>query len=832
MTRLIGRERPLGAIAAQLERGASVLVHGPRGSGRSAVLTEAARHRGGRMLTVRALPGDEALPGAGLHRLLNPVQRQTTGLNPAAAATFARLFGEDPPAAEPAPPAEAVRLLARALPGCLWVVDDLDRLDELSRSVLIGLDELPVLAAATDPGVAPGMTGVRLGPLSRTDSGRLVAALPAARGHQGARLVVAQSRGNPLALTELARHLPAADLPPVSTELPVPARLRRALAPAVDAMDPEHLHAALLAAFAAETPGPATTAAMSSLVPEGVWDELAAEGVLRPGRRFPHPVARAAVIDRAGPADRSRARLDLAARLPAGDPARAWHRARAEAGPDDDAAAALDLVGDRLSVTGRVRAAAYALGLAAARTSDRAVARRRAERAAHQALLAGEYAWSAAFSAGRVSGEAHLLRALRAAWIRGDARSRELVREALRDGGAGDSELLAVWARVIADDDDAGGQAQRLLSEGDRAAGDEVLPPDERAMALGTIAIARHEPAYAIRYLTRALDLAVPGGPHRALALIALAWVHFDAAQFDRAREAAARAVAEPGPERMAIDVRAGALALDASVAALRDDPDLVERFRQARGAIQPVRHAAYDVRLARAQGLADAIAGRHGLAFHRLRYQYNQLGVPTHHRLSDLGLADLVQVAVVLERPQKVAPIVAAAEPRVRASSSARLTAVWHRARALLAGPEPEAEEDFRRALADPRGDRWPAERAMARMDYAQWLRRRHRPAESRPLLAAARDVFAATGMTAWEQRAEAELAAAGPPRRPGVPADGLTPQQREVVRLAAQGLTNKQIADRLALSARTVGTHLSRAYPILGVARRSQLPAVLDRL
>ncbi|WP_127504245.1 helix-turn-helix transcriptional regulator [Actinoplanes solisilvae] len=826
MTRLVGREGPLNAIAAVLARGGSVLVHGPRGAGRSAVLAEAARRRGGRVLVVRALPGDEALPGAGLHRLLRPVQRHTTALPPPAAAAFARLFGEDPPSAAPAEPADAVRALARVLPDCLWVADDLDRLDELSRSVLVGLDELPVLAGATTAAVAPEMTAVRLSPLSRTDAGRLVAALPEARGHPGARLVVAQSRGNPLALTELARHLPPAkDLPPTATELPVPGRLRRALAPGVDGLDPVRLRAALVVAFAAETPGRSTAAALDALVPVGVFDELAADGVLGTGWHFPHPVVRATVIDRAGPADRNAARLALAARLPVGDPAGAWHRARAEAAPDDEAAALLDRAGDRLSMTGRVRAAAYALGLASARSSDLTAARRRAERAAHHAHLAGEDAWSLALSAGRRSGEAHLLTTLRAAWMRGDGRSRERVREALRDGGAGESELLEAWGRALADDVDVDGRARRLLEQDGQP---EAMPPDERAIALGTIALARHETEHAARHLTRAWQLAAPGGPHRPLALIALAWVHYDSARFDAATKAAVRALAEPSPARIAVDVRAGALALHACVAALRGEPDLRERLREARGAIQPVSHAVYDVRLGRAQGLADAIAGLHGLAFHRLRHQYPH-GVPAHHRVSDLGLADLAQVAVVLDRQDQVAPIVAAAERRVRALESARLTAVWHRARALLATAEPEAEEHFRLALDDPDGARWPVERALTLMDYAQWLRRRHRPSESRPLLAAARDVFAATGMTPWEQRAEAELAAAAPPRRQ---AAGLTPQQREVVRLAAQGLTNKQIADRLALSDRTVGTHLSRAYPILGVARRSQLPAVIDRL
>ncbi|MBM2621656.1 helix-turn-helix transcriptional regulator [Actinoplanes sp. LDG1-06] len=817
---LVGRDEHLRAIAAGLGSGRSVLVHGPRGTGRSAVLAEAARRHGGQVLAVRALPGDDRLPGAGLHRLLTPLRHRAAELSPPAEAALADLFGDDRSETPPAPLAEAVRLLSyTADADQLWVVDDLDRLDETSRTVLIGLHR-PILASATGPAPATSMIPVRLGPLRRSESARLLAARPGLRDHPGARLVAAQSRGNPLALTELARHLPpASDLSPITTELPVPPRLRRALAPAVDTLDPVRLRAALLVAFARETPGRAVSAALDQLIPPGV-------------PRFPHSVERAAVIDRAGPADRRAARLDLAARLPRDDPARAWHTARADPRPDETVAAVLDAAGDRLSAAGRVRAAAYALGMAAARSHDRATGRRRSLRAAHNAHLAGEDGWSAAFSAGRASGQVHLLRTMREAWLQGDPHSREELREALRDGCAGGSELLTVWARAVADDEDPHGDAHRLLRSGDRAGRHEPMPPDERAMALGTIGLARHETTEAVRQLTRVLDLAAPGGPHRPLALNALAWARFDLGELDAARAAAVQALAEPSPDRLTADVRAGSLSLLAAVAALRNEPGRDDRLRDARAVLQTFRHAAYDVRLNRAQGMADAVAGHHGLAFHRLRHQYDAVGRPVHHRISDLGLADLAQVAVVVGRPDQVAPIVADAEARVRALRSVRVTALWHRARALLAGAEPAAEADYRLALADPGGDAWPVERAGARMDYAQWLRRRHRPTESRPLLTAARDAFGASGLTAWERRAETELAAAAPPRRPGVPAEGLTPQQREAVRMAALGLTNQQIADRLGLSARTVGTHLSRAYPVLGVTRRSQLSTVLDRL
>ncbi len=76
------------------------------------------------------------------------------------------------------------------------------------------------------------------------------------------------------------------------------------------------------------------------------------------------------------------------------------------------------------------------------------------------------------------------------------------------------------------------------------------------------------------------------------------------------------------------------------------------------------------------------------------------------------------------------------------------------------------------------------------------------------------------------WCRRAEAELRACGVATvlKPDKLA-GLTTQQREIVTLAARGLTNGEIADRLFLSPRTVASHLYRSYPKLGVAGRHQL-------
>ena len=152
----------------------------------------------------------------------------------------------------------------------------------------------------------------------------------------------------------------------------------------------------------------------------------------------------------------------------------------------------------------------------------------------------------------------------------------------------------------------------------------------------------------------------------------------------------------------------------------------------------------------------------------------------------------------------------------------------------AVLACPD-AAEAHFGTALADPAGDQWPFERAQLRLDYAEWLRRSRRINDAKPVLTQALGTFRQLRARSWAQRAEAELRACGVAvgDAPGEP-DALwelTPQQRQIVRLASDGLTNREIGDRLFLSPRTVSSHLYRSFPKLGVADRHQLRDVIAR-
>jgi DNA-binding CsgD family transcriptional regulator len=152
--------------------------------------------------------------------------------------------------------------------------------------------------------------------------------------------------------------------------------------------------------------------------------------------------------------------------------------------------------------------------------------------------------------------------------------------------------------------------------------------------------------------------------------------------------------------------------------------------------------------------------------------------------------------------------------------------------ASAAMAAPDDTALELFHLALALPEIERWQFDLARVRLACGERLRRRRAMAAARVQLNAALEIFERLRARPWVERASAELRATGQtkPRAGDSVLDRLTPQEFEIVSLAASGLTNKQIAERLFLSPRTVGGHLHRAFPKLGVATRAALRDALD--
>jgi ATP/maltotriose-dependent transcriptional regulator MalT len=203
----------------------------------------------------------------------------------------------------------------------------------------------------------------------------------------------------------------------------------------------------------------------------------------------------------------------------------------------------------------------------------------------------------------------------------------------------------------------------------------------------------------------------------------------------------------------------------------------------------------------------------------------------PAHHlALRAYCLPELTEAAVRAGRADAVRDVVRDLERSATPSPALRIGLRY--ARAVLAAND-EAEPLFTAALrADLTG--WPAERGRVHLAFGEWLRRQRRVVESRAHLRTARDAFDALGLTAWGERARAELRGAGEssPNRDPDARDKLTPHELGIARLAAEGLTNREIGHRLFLSHRTIGTHLHRIFPKLGVTSRADLQEALRAL
>ncbi|MEU0402423.1 helix-turn-helix transcriptional regulator [Streptomyces sp. NPDC006197] len=210
------------------------------------------------------------------------------------------------------------------------------------------------------------------------------------------------------------------------------------------------------------------------------------------------------------------------------------------------------------------------------------------------------------------------------------------------------------------------------------------------------------------------------------------------------------------------------------------------------------------------------------------------------HPGLSAHLLPDLVEAAVRAGFPDRTAEPMTRLAAWAAAAGQPPATALLHRCGALTRAGNSPAEtqavaEHFAAALrAHAEDPVQPFERARTDLLYGEWLRRERRRTDARRHLHAALETFEALGALSWASRARVELQAIGEPLSPLVtarsPLARLSPQEREVVRLAAEGATNREIAAHLFLSPRTVGHHLYRAFPKLGIASRTELPALLE--
>jgi DNA-binding CsgD family transcriptional regulator len=760
------------------------------------------------------------------------------------------------------------------------------RLDAERVVILVG-----ARGQAPPPGFDRGFPELFLGPLSAADAGLLLDGLPRPPRGRARVQVLGQASGNPMALIELATVIaddPAASRRWAAEPLPLTDRLSAVFSTRFAAL-PEQTRAALLLAAVADSTDLAVAASQSAgpdaqaLTPA---EQLGLVKVDRTGLQFSHPLVRSAIYHAAPFAQRAAAHRQLAEALHDQPDRRAWHLAAAALQPDEYVASLLEVTAGQAQYRGGAVAAALALERAAELSPDRAEQARRLVAAASAAVPTGEgdwvqdlatralavtvdpelrlaarhdAAWALAWSGRRTAALSALLEVVEAAWrdlpdLAWDAlgsaatvayqsgipASRLAVSRALRQlerhgppppfGSPGsDVSALTLWIRTSADPI---GSRDQLLPDLRNIVGSAINEPSLWRVA--ATAWLLDESELAITMLHDAMDrLRAPGvrGTSGG-SLTVLGWAYIDTGRWDEALEVAAEAASVAEAGHMDI-VAASADAITATVLALRADSGAARGYAaRALATVDPAECGLVAARARRALGIAALADGSYLQAFTQLRGLFDDDGTPLHNYASYLGIADLAAAAVRADRRIEGCDVIEHALSRLDGKASARLEQLIARARGLMADPS-ESAAHFDKALSEPDGYQWPFERAQLRLDYGEWLRRRRRINDAKAVLTEALGTFERLGARSWAQRAQAELRACGVAvsSAPGNPdaLEELTPQQRQIVRLASDGLTDREIADRLYLSPRTVSSHLYRSYPKLGVASRHQLRDVI---
>jgi DNA-binding CsgD family transcriptional regulator/tetratricopeptide (TPR) repeat protein len=773
--------------------------------------------------------------------------------------------------------------------GLVTVIDDVQWIDRASHDVFAfaayRLDARPItmiLAARGDAppaGLEGGLPELRLGPLSAAEANNLLDAQPRPPRGRARAQVLAQAAGNPLALIELTRTVtgdPAAERTWAGLPLPLTDRLSTMFTAGLAELPAPTRDALLLAAAADSTDRDAVTRAGPGLDPAVLApaEEASLVSVDTTGVHFRHPLIRSAVYHRAPFASRAEVHRRLADLLHDQPDRRAWHLAAAALRPDEGIASLLAATTVPPQRRDGPAAQVLILERAARLSPDPAIRARRLLSAAEAAASTGQTEWAQDLAA-------------RALALTGeeDIRSRclHVTGWALAWGGYNASAvqtMLALALEHVAARNNAAWDALGLAATAAYQAGDPdsvdsvadvmaALPPatDIEPQAARTWALAvtrRNLEAEALLRTTRQtvstetglhhagaaawlcdqtadairlLDAARNAPADRAIrvasggSLAALGWAYFDAGRWDDALELAAGTDNEAAG---AITPAAGTL-ITATVEAARGNTERARELVLNALAADPEQSRVITARARHALGLCALADDDYLTAFEQLRPLFGPDGTPYHPHVSYLAAGDLALAAARADFGQEGREIVKQiAELRSASASwpSARLRQLLTRADCVLADPStPDAYPDD--VLSDPAGEQWPFERAQLRLEYGQWLRRHRRINHAKQVLSAAHDTFRALESRPWAHRTATELRACGI-AVPGAVASAaglgaLTPQQREIIELAAQGLTNREIAQRMHLSPRTVQSHLHRSFPKLGIAGRLQLHAVI---
>jgi DNA-binding CsgD family transcriptional regulator len=877
-----------------------LVVHGEPGVGKTALLEYVAgRASRCRVLRMAGVQSEMELAFAGLHQLCAPLLDQLGVLPDPQREALRTAFGVS---AGATPDRFLVGLATLGLLAeaagegpVLCVVDDAQWLDRASAQVLafvarrLGAESVGlVLSARVADGELAGLPELEVRGLPERDARALLAAvLPGPVDARVREQIVAETRGNPLALLELPRAATLTQLAGgfgLPAALPLTGRIEDSFRRQIDAL-PAQARRLLLLAAADPTGDPVLVWRAAGRL--GIGTEAAGPaavaGLAEFGARvrFRHPLVRSAAYQPASARDRQEVHRALAeATDPQADPdRRAWHRAQAAAGPDEEVAAELEDSAGRAQARGGLAAAAAFLERAALLTPGPARRAGRTLAAAQASLRAGAFGKALELLATAEAGPLDEVQGARADWLRGQvafaagpgsdapplllkaARRLEpldpgLARETYLDAwqaalfaghlaGAGDLAEVSHAARALPAPEGPPRPAGLLLdglallvTDGPAAAapvlrqaistfGDPDVPVAERLRWswMASVASLPLWDGQGWRLLVAPLQLARDVGALDQLPILLSVLAGAAVSRGDLA--AAASLIAEADAAREATGARL------VGYAAL-----VLAAFRGRQAEAVPLIEATLEQAAAAGQGAAVTWAHWVTAILHNGLGRYAEALAAARHaaghqlvHISMWALPELVEAAARTGNTGLAGQALGQLSDWTQAGGTDWGLGIQARCRALLNDGD-AAEPLYQEAIDRLGRTAMRPDLARAHLLYGEWLRRQQRRTDAREQLRTAGQLLDAIGMQAFADRARRELlAAGGTARRRAVTATvELTAQEAQIARLAADGLSNPEIATRLFLSPRTVQYHLGKVFTKLDITSRIQLIRTLS--
>jgi DNA-binding CsgD family transcriptional regulator len=359
------------------------------------------------------------------------------------------------------------------------------------------------------------------------------------------------------------------------------------------------------------------------------------------------------------------------------------------------------------------------------------------------------------------------------------------------------------------------------------------MPGPDQAMAVGRAAMAVWADNLALPFLRVAVAGYRSDGRLARLAqcLGFEAWADINCGAARIAITSAAEAAGLAGEARQLRFVLAAKLA-HAIAAAERGEEETADHLiADVEATLVPMEHNPQLGLIALARGRAALAAERPGEAYHALVRIFDPADASYQPYAGGWALADLVDAAVRSDGDLDLVRGVLSGWAEIAAATGSTQLEVQLAYADAVVADRAAAEQRFQAALTSSAAG-WPFYTARAQLAYGGWLRRQRRVADSRTPLREAARVFDALGLRCFADRARRELRASGERGRRRVPEawTQLSPQELQIAQLAAEGLSNREIGERLYLSHRTVSTHLYRLFPKLGITSRAQLRDALQ--